>query len=388
LQSIIDLTKSKNYKEKVAGLSIVKRHLFCLEKVGIKNIFIILSDKSFVEKELKNKKLLNLDIEFVAAKEELKGKLNQDVLVIEEDVIYDPELIIRLSSAGESTSYKGAKLSFIPKESVSDYFEGKQLDEFSAENIFLRRIENRSDIKNVEKDMVRALRTSGDTFISRTINRPVSLFVTSIIMHFKITPNMITTFNLLLGLAGVAAIWIIPGYFKALTAGLLFHISSVLDGCDGEIARLKFQGSEFGAKFDDFSDDFTNFLFYSSAAIYTSVFWITDNITWICTGIGIFGYVAGKILQTFIIKKEHITNVKHQTFYFEKRSENFGKNPFMWVYKIARHVVRNDFLALLALIAGIFSVYWLAPYVIFGFGGGLVVSMTLEIINQNKKAKA
>ena len=384
MQAVIDLSNSSFYKTKVAGVSILKRHLFCLQKADVKSVFIISPDEEFILKEAGNKRLKSLKIEILKTKSELNKKINQDILVIEDDAIYDPGLLVSYIAEKKSIACKQAKISYYVKNDLSKYFENKALEQGALENIFIRKVESASDVKRIEKDMVSSLRTSSDTFISRTINRPVSLFVTSLIMHTGITPNMITTFNFLLGLAGIASIWLIPGYFKAFAAGLLFHVSSVLDGCDGEIARLKFQGSNFGARYDDFVDDFTNYLFYGSAALYTSLFWITDKITWICTILGIVGYTVGKILQMFIIKKEKITNVKHQTFYFEKRSENFGKNPFMWIYKVGRHVARNDFLALLALVAGIFSVYWLAPYVIFAFGMALMVSMFLELVNQIK----
>jgi CDP-L-myo-inositol myo-inositolphosphotransferase len=39
---------------------------------------------------------------------------------------------------------------------------------------------------------------------------------------------------------------------------LLAHVSSVIDGCDGEIARLKFQATEFGGWFDAVLDRYAD----------------------------------------------------------------------------------------------------------------------------------
>jgi CDP-L-myo-inositol myo-inositolphosphotransferase len=40
------------------------------------------------------------------------------------------------------------------------------------------------------------------------------------------------------------------GYINLMIGGILAQISSIIDGCDGEIARLKFKATEFGGWFD------------------------------------------------------------------------------------------------------------------------------------------
>ena len=84
-----------------------------------------------------------------------------------------------------------------------------------------------------------------DSWITRHVNRKISLLVTRRLAATHITPNQITLFNLGLGLAA-AACMLNGGYFAALLGALLFLLSSILDGCDGEIARLKFQQSRLG----------------------------------------------------------------------------------------------------------------------------------------------
>jgi phosphatidylglycerophosphate synthase len=63
------------------------------------------------------------------------------------------------------------------------------------------------------------------------------------------TPNLITTFAFLLGVAAAAAFW--QASYGWLVAGaVLFHLSFVLDCMDGKIARLNGTGSVFGAWLD------------------------------------------------------------------------------------------------------------------------------------------
>jgi CDP-alcohol phosphatidyltransferase len=65
----------------------------------------------------------------------------------------------------------------------------------------------------------------------------------------RITPNQITAASLAVGLAG-AALVASADYATCLLGTLIVWLSSILDGCDGEIARLKLLSSEAGRWFD------------------------------------------------------------------------------------------------------------------------------------------
>lgn len=85
--------------------------------------------------------------------------------------------------------------------------------------------------------------------ISRYLNRPVSIRVSRILARWPITPNQISIGSFLLSL--VAAVLIAQGGTPMLIlGGLLAQLASVIDGCDGEIARLKYQCSEYGGWLD------------------------------------------------------------------------------------------------------------------------------------------
>ena len=98
---------------------------------------------------------------------------------------------------------------------------------------------------------------SNDGPISRYLNRPLSVHLTRYLARLAVTPNQISLFSFLCSIAAAALITI-SGYAPSnLTAhlclaigGLIAQFASVIDGCDGEIARLKFQQSDYGAWFD------------------------------------------------------------------------------------------------------------------------------------------
>ena len=102
--------------------------------------------------------------------------------------------------------------------------------------------------------------------ISRHINRPLSRLISRILSRWPITPNQITLFSFALALF---AAWLMaqPGWLWLALGGLLAQVSSIIDGCDGEIARLKYQRSEFGGWLDAVLDR------YADAALLFGLAW-------------------------------------------------------------------------------------------------------------------
>ncbi len=100
--------------------------------------------------------------------------------------------------------------------------------------------------------------TSG--IVSRHINRKISVAISRLLVHTPLTPNLISLSTLVAGL--LAAYYIAqPGYWNLVLGGLLFQTASVVDGCDGEIARLKFLESERGQWLDTLIDYTTDVAF-------------------------------------------------------------------------------------------------------------------------------
>ncbi len=99
--------------------------------------------------------------------------------------------------------------------------------------------------------------------ISRYINRPISLRISRHICNWSITPNQITLFSFFLSLCG-SAIILLGTYLHLLLGAILAQLGSIIDGCDGEIARIKYQRSEYGAWLDAVLDRYQDgFLIFS-----------------------------------------------------------------------------------------------------------------------------
>jgi phosphatidylglycerophosphate synthase len=94
--------------------------------------------------------------------------------------------------------------------------------------------------------------------VARYVNKKISFRITrSVLCHLPITPNQVTLGAGVLGLLG--ALLIATGRYPAVVAGfLLAQAQSILDGCDGELARVRFQQSATGEWLDTVVDDFLN----------------------------------------------------------------------------------------------------------------------------------
>jgi len=103
--------------------------------------------------------------------------------------------------------------------------------------------------------------------VSKYLNRKLSLRITKYLVNTDITPNKISFFSFLMSL--IASFNFFLGKYMYLFLGaILAQISSIIDGCDGEIARLKLQSTKFGAWFDAILDRYSDGFLLFGLTIY------------------------------------------------------------------------------------------------------------------------
>ncbi|OLB98727.1 MAG: hypothetical protein AUH30_07035 [Candidatus Rokubacteria bacterium 13_1_40CM_68_15] len=110
------------------------------------------------------------------------------------------------------------------------------------------------DVARAETWLLRSLIKHNEGFMSRHFERRISLALTRRLASTSVTPNVMTLTSLAIGLAG-APFFLSAAPALQLTGALLFLVHSVLDGCDGELARLKFLQSRGGAILDFWGDN-------------------------------------------------------------------------------------------------------------------------------------
>lgn len=111
--------------------------------------------------------------------------------------------------------------------------------------------------RTAERALLRSLIKPTDGWVARHLNRRISLVVTRALLGTSITPNQMTLVANALGFLGVVLV-ARATWWNLLAGAALVQVQSILDGCDGEIARLKFQGSRLGEWLDNVLDDTIN----------------------------------------------------------------------------------------------------------------------------------
>ncbi len=93
-------------------------------------------------------------------------------------------------------------------------------------------------------------------YVSRHINRKMSEPMARLLANTKVTPNQMTWTAF--GIALLSFVSFVLG--QNIIAGLLVQLSSIVDGIDGSLARLKGKTSEFGGFLDSVLDRYADIL--------------------------------------------------------------------------------------------------------------------------------
>jgi phosphatidylglycerophosphate synthase len=105
-----------------------------------------------------------------------------------------------------------------------------------------------------ERQKVRQILEGANGWVARNLNKRCSIPISIYLARWGIAPNQITFINLIFGvLSGILAA--LGGYGHLLAGGLLFQWVSIMDGCDGEVAKLNGKATRFGAWFDTVGDN-------------------------------------------------------------------------------------------------------------------------------------
>jgi phosphatidylglycerophosphate synthase len=122
-----------------------------------------------------------------------------------------------------------------------------------------------ADVDDAEWRLLRGLVKDTDGFMARNVERPISLRIARRLASTGITPNQITLLSVGIGLCG--ALFFLSAHWLWQTIGaILFLAHSILDGCDGELARLRFQESRFGGIIDYWGDNVVHIVVFACMA--------------------------------------------------------------------------------------------------------------------------
>ena len=112
--------------------------------------------------------------------------------------------------------------------------------------------------RKAEKNMLASMRGKGnDGPVSQRLNRPISIQISKYLVDFDITPNQISFVSFLLSVVA-AGLFALGNYWFLALGGIIAQFASIIDGSDGEVARLKYLSSDYGGWFDAVLDRYAD----------------------------------------------------------------------------------------------------------------------------------
>lgn len=189
-----------------------------------------------------------------------------------------------------------------------------------------------------------------DGFVSRFLNRPISRLVTRFLLKFPINPSTWTISIFVLPL--VSCMFLVRGDYAGVVIGAaIFQVYSILDGCDGEIARAKGLESKFGERLDDFCDSMASILFVialgfglhrASEGIVCAVFIAANEWTLRMGKSGVAGSASSELSS--VLYSRHRGMIEHSGLL------NLGETFVWWIVQLTKRDVAVLVFLLLALI--------------------------------------
>jgi phosphatidylglycerophosphate synthase len=196
-----------------------------------------------------------------------------------------------------------------------------------------------------------------DGIFART-NRRLSIPISRRIIPFPITPNMVSLFTL--GVSFGAGMFLaLGGYWNMLTGALLSWFSSVLDGCDGEVARLKLQESAFGCWLETICDNLYYLFIFGGLTI--GLVRSSGNRSYLVGGSLLLFGVTASFLMTGL-QRHQMTSGQPQQYLQEwhKKADSRSSNPLLYLGRHTEFIIRRCFLPYLILFFALFGIMnWL-----------------------------
>ncbi len=227
-------------------------------------------------------------------------------------------LIVRLKSFLEKWIPLQEKSAFILKQLLED---ASSLPRIRVRARFAIEVIDRKSLKTAEKLLLQTGRKPQDGVIARVINRRISLFLTRHLIKIGVTPNQWSIFTLLVGLSG--AVCLALGRHFMVPGAILFELASIIDGSDGENARLTYRMSKTGGTLDIVGDAVTFVSFF--AALPAGLYRTTGSLIWIY--LGIFTFASMLCFYFLLIRYARKSGIGHNIVRVVKEIEAASGDP-------------------------------------------------------------
>ncbi len=242
-----------------------------------------------------------------------------------------------------------------------------------AEDLW-QHVHTEEDRQSAERKLDRWLVKPTDGLYAR-LNRRISIPISRQLIKFPVTANMVTIFTLKVGFAS-GVFFAFGGYWSKLLGAILCLGASILDGCDGEVARLKLQESAFGCLLETVCD----YLFYLFLFVgMTLGLWRSSGYRMylICGGLLLFGAVASFLATGWQRHRLAAERPDQLLKIFQTQAEARSSNPLLYFGRHTEFIIRRCFFPYALLVFALFNIMNVA-FVLSAIGANLVWPIALH----------
>ncbi len=267
--SICSEKLDKFNNEKIGKIPLYERILINLINEGFNKVYIVTKKNIFLEL---NNISSPVDIKYIELSD--LGKIKEDLLIFQNNIVINKKQLTKsleeISKTKNSCTCMDYEkhftgISFVKQNDLNLIKSAKSTKEFeeltiSEPPLLLKEGDLGS---NKGRDFLFShISKNVSGWVSKNINSRISIPVSKVLMKFNIHPNTITFF---VGCLGISC-----GLFYAsnnpLIGALVLQMATILDRCDGEVARITLKESKFGQWFDTALDQLSYFSMFIGIA--------------------------------------------------------------------------------------------------------------------------
>ncbi len=383
----------------VGSLPIPLRSILTAQKADPYEILVIADQKQIVTQELVRTRRLPSSVRWIdidpdsSFQEQIRRAANemrsQRVVLVDGSAIYHRSVIQLVSEWSNDSAMLTLTSDSLPiglhavstaeLRAIAQYCPAYSLDGLLAwirhshpvvsikvSDLLWQRVRSEKDRRIAERKLDRWLVKSTDGMYAR-LNRRISVPISRQLIKFPISANMVSIFTLAVGIVS-AAFFALGGYWNTVLGALLCLFASILDGCDGEVARLKLLESDFGCWLETVCD----YVFYFFLLIGMTIGqWRTSGsksyLLW--GGVLLFGALASFLAVGWQRRRLATGRPEQLLGIWQDHLEKRSSNPLLYAARHLEFIVRRCFF----------------PYalVVFALLGIMNVAFLLSVVGAN-----
>ncbi len=283
------------------------------------------------------------------------GKEIQDYDLVDTGLFYFPK------NYGKRVADLAKKGANSVSNIIQEFIDESGVRAVSLLNPMWQDVDNPSMKKEAERRLVRQIVRPDDGWVSRKINRVFSTRISFLLANFNIHPNVVTTFIFLLTLLGA---WFAASgiYLQIALGAFIFQVASMLDGCDGELARLTLRTSKFGSWYEQFASNARYIIFFVALGISA---WLTSGSQVYLFAVIMLAAIAIYMLaQMGSVAYHQRHEPEASSLIPESKTPSYNSTLLESSYNFWRELNKQDMLAFVTFICCLFFMYqamfWLA----------------------------